>query len=109
MALAVGGCTVDELLERLTPREYFRWQKFEQQFGPLGPERLDYLAAQISFYVVRTMGGKKAKKVKFPDVFLDWCPEFAREMRLAARLVDPDDDDEQPGVGPVVEDDDIED
>lgn len=66
---------------------------FERQFGPLGPERGDFHAAQVAFYLVRTMGGKRSKKVKFPDVFLDWCPEYGHEMRLAARLADPDDGD----------------
>jgi hypothetical protein len=63
--------TRDELLARLSATELADWKRFERQFGLLGPERSDFHAAEIAFYVVKAMGGKKTR-VKFNQFLLNW-------------------------------------
>lgn len=40
--------TVEELLARISSRELAEWAAFEREFGPLGLERGDWQAAQVT-------------------------------------------------------------
>lgn len=51
--------------------EYDRWKRWEHQFGPLGPERGDFHAGQISYHLYRAQHGKKFRK-KFDDLLIKW-------------------------------------
>ncbi|GHT26819.1 hypothetical protein FACS18942_04990 [Planctomycetales bacterium] len=42
MALAIGGCTVEELKSRMSAREAEAWKYFLRINGPVGSERLDW-------------------------------------------------------------------
>jgi hypothetical protein len=69
----VLGCTVDEALARMDSREYTGWLVYERLYGPLGPERQDYLFAQVcaTLYNVNRSKGKKAASP------VDYAPPWA--------------------------------
>jgi len=58
LALAIGGCTLDELDERMDEREFFLWEKYARAFF-LPQRRADLQAAQTAYLVAVTMGGAK--------------------------------------------------
>ena len=41
LALAIGGCTVEELKVRMTGKEAKNWERFFKIFGPVGDQRMD--------------------------------------------------------------------
>jgi hypothetical protein len=53
-------------------REVTRWQVFEQMFGPLGPERFDYLFAQLQATIANANRGRKGKAFKPADFAPRW-------------------------------------
>lgn len=72
------------------------WRRYEHEFGLLGPERGDFHAAEIAYYVIKALGGKKAR-VRFSDLLLVWGAETGgpdRRRALGERLPDLDEDDE---------------
>ncbi len=58
-------------------REVTGWQVFEQMFGPLGPERLDYLFAQLQATIANANRGKKGKAYKPADFAPRWADRKA--------------------------------
>lgn len=55
--------TVDEMLGKISSRELFEWQAFEQISGPLGPyERLDRAAALIAERITYMLSSPKGRK-----------------------------------------------
>lgn len=58
--------TVEELLARISSRELAEWAAFEREFGPIGLERGDWQAAQITQAVA---GDGKAR---LADYVLRW-------------------------------------
>lgn len=79
LALAIGGCTADELETRMSEREFQLWRRFAARFG-MPSRRIELHLAQISLLIARTMGN-------------------ARNARLKDFLFDPSDPaDEQPTV-----------
>lgn len=58
LALAIGGCTVAELEQRMTEREFNLWRRYGAQRG-LPSRRLELGQAQISLLIARTMGNAK--------------------------------------------------
>lgn len=64
--------TVRELLERIDSRELSEWAAYERVSGPLGPERLDVLAAIIASTVHNSATDKKSRKAKPRDFLPKW-------------------------------------
>lgn len=58
LAAHLGGSTVDELLARMSSREFAEWQAFERIDGPLGGARGDVHAAMISAAIVNANRSK---------------------------------------------------
>lgn len=54
-------------------REVTGWMVFEQLFGPLGPERLDYLFAQLQATIANANRGKRGKTYKPADFAPRWA------------------------------------
>ena len=77
MALALG-CTVRELLCRLTARELREWELY-YSLEPFGEQRADMRAALIAMTTAQVMGGKKAQKLKLRDFML--YPEPQQEKK----------------------------
>jgi hypothetical protein len=46
--LAIGGCTIGELMERMTAKEASSWKQYENIIGSVGEQRSDYRAAMIA-------------------------------------------------------------
>jgi len=64
--------TVGELLRRIDSRELTAWAAYERVAGPLGPERLDILAAIIASTIANANRTKKGKALKPADFMPDW-------------------------------------
>lgn len=71
MALALG-CTVDELMKRISAYEFRQWYIYEQVHGPLGGERLDYAAALIAERITNMLRGKNAKPIPQDTYMATW-------------------------------------
>ncbi len=61
--------TVEELLGRITSRELAEWAAFERVYGPIGLERGDWQAAQVTQAVYAAAGDTKTK---LTDLVLRW-------------------------------------
>lgn len=68
LALAIGGCTVAELDERMTEGEFYLWQLFARE-NFLPARRSQLQAAQTAYLIARTMGGAKPS-TKFADFLI---------------------------------------
>lgn len=68
LALAIGGCTIAELDERMTEGEFYLWQIFAKQ-NFLPARRYQLQAAQTAYLIARTMGGAKPS-TKFADFII---------------------------------------
>ena len=68
-----SGASPGAILEEWTLDELRDAMEYERQYGVIGPERLDYLAAQISMYLART-ASKKAPK-SLDEYLLKWGGE----------------------------------
>lgn len=66
---------VGELLARTQSRELAEWRAYESEYGPLGPERGDWQAANIAYTVAVMAAGKKGKRLKVTDFVLKWAPK----------------------------------
>ncbi|MFO7340642.1 MAG: hypothetical protein C0P65_012555, partial [Lysobacteraceae bacterium] len=89
LALALGT-TAAELEHRLSARELAEWAAYEAVFGPIGPQRLDALAALISYYVVSALGtGKGGRKPRLQDFLPRWG-EYREEVRDGEHQEPPD-------------------
>lgn len=100
MALALGGRTVEELLEAVHADEWDRWERWELQFGTLGPQRFDELAAQIAYYVLVTANPKLARTLSLDDLVMTWSLK-----KPSTRELEADEDDEpteDPDSGEIV-------
>lgn len=64
--------TVGELLRRIDSRELTAWAAYERVAGPLGPERLDILAAIIAATIANANRTKKGKAFKPADFMPNW-------------------------------------
>ena len=78
MALALG-CTVAELQRRMSSREFAEWQAFVTVYGPIGPVRGDYHAAQVESTLINAWRGKGQKAVSLSDRVLKWSPPKRRK------------------------------
>ncbi|MFC4333859.1 phage tail assembly protein T [Salininema proteolyticum] len=83
------GCSVRELLTRLTSAEITEWMAFERINGPLGGKRHDYNAALITKTIVDANSGKKRRRRKLTDFLLQWGgkrrrPQTGSEMAAKA-------------------------
>lgn len=78
------GCTVAELLARITSRELSEWMAYEQVAGPLGGRRIDHAAALITSAVLNANRGKGQPR-RSPEQLL---PEWGRPR--ARRRMGPD-------------------
>ena len=63
------GCTVEDLLARITSRELTEWAAFEREYGPLGPERGDWQAALVAHTLAGASGGKRSR---VSDYLIRW-------------------------------------
>lgn len=71
MALAIGGCTIEELKQRMTVQEARSWMAYRGRRGPLNPMlRQDSNFAVLHAQVSRAVGGK-AK----PADFMPWAKD----------------------------------
>lgn len=65
--------TVRQLLTSIDSRELTEWQIYEQETGPLGGERLDYLFARLTATLLRVNTvAKEQHKVKDSDHMIQW-------------------------------------
>lgn len=58
LALAIGGCTLAELEQRMTEREFQLWRKYARKFL-LPDRRQEWHGAQTAMIIARTMGNVK--------------------------------------------------
>jgi len=79
--------TVDEMLGKISSRELFEWQAYEQIAGPIGRyERLDKAAALIAERITYMMSSPKGrKKIKGIE---DFIPRYG-EREVSADGDDP--------------------
>jgi len=68
---------VGELLDRITSTELVAWQVYERDYGPLGPERLDHLAALVATVIAQANRGKRGRPWKVSD----FLPQWGRRQR----------------------------
>jgi hypothetical protein len=59
LALAIGGCTVDELEHRMSEREFTLWRQYAGRYG-LPTRRLELHGAQIALLIAKTMGNARS-------------------------------------------------
>lgn len=83
------GIPHGEMLARMPASELTEWQAFECESGVLGPERFDALAALVSYYVVRALGGKTEYRRLLPQWSRggaeDWQSMKATAQTITAR------------------------
>ncbi len=58
-------------------RELTGWTIYERMYGPLGPERLDYLFAQLQATIANANRGKRGKTYKPVDFAPRWADRDA--------------------------------
>lgn len=63
---------VGEMLARTTSAELTEWMAYEQMTGPLGPERMDILAAQLCAVVANANRDRKSRAAKPKDFLPNW-------------------------------------
>lgn len=80
LALAIGGCTLDELDERMTEAEFGLWWMFDSKFH-LPSRRSELYAAQSSLVAARVGG---AKDVSINDFLFDPPAEINPVEQLKA-------------------------
>lgn len=78
LALALGGCTLDELDERMTESEFNLWSIYSRRFF-LPSRRSDLYGAQLALITAKVNG---AKDVTIEDFMFD----PARELDPAEQL-----------------------
>lgn len=52
---------------------------YEQEYGPLGPERGDWQAANVAYTVAVMLAGKKGRKLKMNNFLLKWTGARRRQ------------------------------
>lgn len=77
---------VGELLARTSSRELAEWCAFEQEYGPLGPERGDWQAATVAYVAAISAAGKKGRRLKITDFLLRWGGG-ARKRKTPAEML----------------------
>ena len=80
MALALGA-TVAELQHRMSAREFAEWQAFAAVYGPIGPERGDWQAAQIEAALRNVWRASGQREVTVADRLLQWGPPERRQTK----------------------------
>lgn len=73
MTLAIGGCTVAELKQRMTAQEFQDWKAF-YLVEPFGNTREDHRAGIIAATLANTFKKKSAKRYTPADFFPDYAP-----------------------------------
>ena len=63
---------VAEAQRRISSAEFAEWLAFQSIYGPIGPSRGDYHAAQVESTLVNVWRGKGQKAVKLSDCLLRW-------------------------------------
>lgn len=70
----------------MSSREFAEWQAFMRLYGPIGPERADWHAAQAQATLMNIWRGKAQRPVKLADCLLQWGPrerhQTVHEMEL---------------------------
>jgi hypothetical protein len=70
--------TPTEVLDRFTDRELVRLIAYQNLYGPIGPERLDLVAARLGMDVVAPHM-KKGKRPKLKDHLIPWSRKAKRK------------------------------
>lgn len=79
LALAIGGCTLAELDERMTEGEFQLWGRYERAF--FLPERRAQLQAATTAYLIAiTMGGAKRSTSLADFIVIPSTPETQPTM-----------------------------
>lgn len=79
--------TAGELGQRMTERERADWQTLHERIAPIGPQRLDALAAMLALVVARSAGNDQfqlSDAMIFAD---DPADQSVEAMQHAARRV----------------------
>ncbi len=85
LALAIGGCTVEELQGRMSHAEYIRWLAFAQH-EPIGSARIDVLNA-MQMMLQASINRKKGSRPPKLDQFIpDWWNDKRSPAALAAKF-----------------------
>ena len=87
LALALG-MPVAEAQRRVSSAEFVEWLAFQTIYGPLGPNRGDYHAAQLESSMVNIWRGKSQRAVGLGECLLQWGKkkkQTAREMITIAK------------------------
>jgi hypothetical protein len=67
--LAIGGVTVDELMDRLSFREFTDWQAFASS-EPFLPQRVDLMGALVASTIANVNRGKGRRAYSITDFML---------------------------------------
>jgi len=73
------GCTVEELLARISSRELAEWMAYAE-LEPFGEERADLRAGIVASTIANVNRGKNRKAYKA----VDFVPKFERKRRQSA-------------------------
>ncbi|MCW2902599.1 MAG: hypothetical protein JWO67_4864 [Streptosporangiaceae bacterium] len=64
--------TCEELKRRITASELVFWQAYEREYGPIGQQRDDILAAWVSMFTVAPHRGEDAGPLELDDYMPKW-------------------------------------
>lgn len=79
------GCTVEELLARISSKELTEWQAYEQVAGPVDiGSRLDERFAMLASVVANVNRGKAQKPYRQEEFLPPWAQEDAARARRDA-------------------------
>jgi hypothetical protein len=79
------GCTVDELLGRVTSRELTEWMAYER-LEPFGEWRADLRAALVAMVMANAWRGKDQKAFTIEDFMLKFDGEPKRDQTVEDQL-----------------------
>jgi hypothetical protein len=60
------------MLARIPSSELAAWMVYERDYGPLGPERHDHLAALVASTIANANRGKKKRRFKVREFLPVW-------------------------------------
>lgn len=74
LALAHHVPRVADLQQQISSRDFAEWQAFISLYGPIGPERADWHAAQIQATLLNIYRGKGQRPVTVKECLLRFGP-----------------------------------